>query len=485
MNGMKKKRHEPTWARLGFSQQPEEEGGKGIGIVIIDTIRPHHTIRHLGSRLQYISVKDDLSINCREIACEAPNDADGDKGEHGLMAVLALAHQPFEIDGIKYASLSPAATFIVLDHNAFKEGEGERLQHGLNYILDRSDEWNIRIILSMGWHALDDGVLLKNTSENSTVQALASAVKRGILVICANGNTRLDNIMPPIAYLAVGGYNDHGSADLAVHSPYPDEPWGRNGDGHLRPDVLAPRVYLPIPYCETMEKPDELSYFWGTSGASTLVTGVCAYLLGKYPNLSIDILRNVVVDVGVPFAGHNNPAPRINVANIIRALDNGYCKRDVPASACPIMVTDPHKSLASCDEIEKGLALSILVKDGQCGREQLWEMAADHSSIVRKIAVSALDKPKDDKERKRYWENLHKEREGGVRGWYAFGLLHDATRDEVALWIRWATDLNWTVRWCVNGYLSKFPEFPVLEKTHDPDSILNKAQPIFEWYEKI
>lgn len=31
------------------------DAGKDIGIVIIDTVRPHHTIRHLGSRIKYIS----------------------------------------------------------------------------------------------------------------------------------------------------------------------------------------------------------------------------------------------------------------------------------------------------------------------------------------------------------------------------------------------------------------------------------------------
>ena len=95
-----------------------------------------------------------------------------------------------------------------------------------------------------------------------------------------------------------------------------------------------------------------------------------------------------------------------------------------------------------------------------------------------------MQKPKDANERKIYWENLSKEKEGGVRGWYAYGLLQDATKNEVDLWIQWTTDLNWTVRWCINGYLDKFPEFPELEKTHDPDSILDKALPIYEWYEK-
>lgn len=481
---MKKKLNEPTWSRLGFAYPPEKDAGKDIGIVIIDTIRPHASIRHLGARIKYIQVDYDLSVECREIAFEEPSAEDGGKGEHGLMAVLALSHEPFEVEDIEYTSLSPASNFIVLDHIAFKEGEGERLQRGIDYILERREEWNIRIILSMGWHALDNSVLLKNTCENSTVQALDSAVKSGILVICANGNSRIDNIMPPIEYLVVGGYNDHGSANLDKHAPYPDEPWGRNSDGHIRPDVLAPRLYLPIPYCEVLEEPSKLSYFSGTSGASTVVTGVCAYMLSKYPTLQIDTLRKVLVDFGLPIVGYDNQAPRVNASNVIKALNDGYETRGEPLFPCRAVVHNPSISIISDDPIERGLALSMLVEHERCSREELWRFVHDNSPVVRKIAVWALQKPIDANERMTFWEKLNKENEGGVRGWYAYGLLQDATKNEIALWIPWATDLNWTVRWCVNGYLDKFLEFPKLEKTNDPDLILEKALPVYEWYEK-
>ncbi|MBE7680398.1 MULTISPECIES: hypothetical protein [Paenibacillus] len=62
------------------------------------------------------------------------------------------------------------------------------------------------------------------------------------MVICSNGNTRLGNIMPPIEYFTVGGFNDRGKAERHLHLPYPDEPFGKNGDGHFRPDILAPEA---------------------------------------------------------------------------------------------------------------------------------------------------------------------------------------------------------------------------------------------------
>ncbi|ASA22503.1 hypothetical protein [Paenibacillus donghaensis] len=134
---LKKNIIDPVWARVGFTSPPAVNAGSNIGIVIIDTIRSHPAIRHLGSRLKYIEVDFDLSVTCRDIALEQPDDTLGDYGEHGLMAVLTLSHQPFEAYGVQYNSLIPAAQFIVLNHQAFQEGEGERLQVGMDYILER------------------------------------------------------------------------------------------------------------------------------------------------------------------------------------------------------------------------------------------------------------------------------------------------------------------------------------------------------------
>lgn len=93
------------------------------GVVIIDKMKPHHTIRHLGDRMKYVSVENDLTINCNNIAFQSSGEVDEEVGGHGLMTILNLSHQPFFLDGKKHVGLSPAANFIVLDHGAFREGE--------------------------------------------------------------------------------------------------------------------------------------------------------------------------------------------------------------------------------------------------------------------------------------------------------------------------------------------------------------------------
>ncbi|MGF9696251.1 S8 family serine peptidase [Paenibacillus sp. MABNR03] len=475
---------DPTWARLGFREPPDfNHSGQNIGIVIIDKIKPHHTIRHLGHRIKQVTVHDDLSIECSNVALEPPPEKDVEMGVHGLQTVLALSHMPFVIGGQTHVGLAPAANYIVLDHGAFTEGEGERLKRGMDWILTEQTEWNIKIILCMGWQASDHIVHLNHTQENSTVQALDSALQHGILVICSNGNTRLGNIMPPIDYFTVGGYNDRGKANRHLHVPYPDEPFGRNGDGHYRPDILAPRVYLTIPFCESKEKPEKISYYWGTSGAATLVTGVAAYLFSKYPEISSKDLRRLLVEFGDPLIEYENNAPRINVGRVTNSLEMGdKLPKSKNVNCLPSVKTIAQASIHSSDEIERGLALTSLVQRQQCTRQDLWKFTEDDSSVVRKIAVFALIKPENEQERATFWERLSAESEGGVRGWYAYGLLQDADEVEAPKWIPWSTDTNWAVRWCVSEYLSQYTDFlPQLEKTHDPDLIQDKALAVLQW----
>jgi serine protease AprX len=174
----------------------------------------------------------------------------------------------------------------------------------------------------------------------------------------------------------------------------------------------------------------------------------------------------------------------VNVAAAKEAITNGYEIPRPPVYTPPIRVTDPRASIESDDSVERGLALTILAKQGQCSRAELWEYARDESPVVRKVAVWALQKPSGLDERRLFWEHLDAEVEGGVRGWWVYGLLQDSSKEEVELWMHCTDDTNWTVRWCISEFLAKYPEFPELEKTFDPELIEEKALPVLRWYEQ-
>lgn len=244
---------------------------------------------------------------------------------------------------------------------------------------------------------------------------------------------------------------------------------------------LAPSFYLPIPYCETRKPPERLSFFGGTCGSATLVAGACAHILSLYPNLDIETLRDAIIRFGIRIEGYENPAPRINVANVLNAISHGYKVSEPPVHTPVIKVDDPLKSIKTCNPVERGLALTMLIKQEQYGREDIWNHVKDSSPIVRKVAVWGLQKPEDSQERALFWKHLNSENECGVRGFWLYGLLQEAKKEEVDLWAQWATDINWSVRWCVSEYFKKFAEFPDLEKTHDPYLIKEKAALVYEW----
>ncbi|TNJ66890.1 S8 family peptidase [Paenibacillus hemerocallicola] len=210
------------------------------------------------------------------------------------------------------------------------------------------------------------------------------------------------------------------------------------------------------------------------------MAGIAACLLSEYPHLKPETLKAYLVAYGDPLVGYENPAPRVHAANVLRAFREGKkAKLPVPVKAASaVNIIDPYAAIQSDDEIERGLALSMLVQRKAFSREELWAFTADGSSTVRKIAVATLHKPHCEQERQ-----LKSEEEEGVRGWYAYGLLQDATETELAKWAKWATDINWTVRWCVSEYTARYPEtLPQLEKTHNPDEVPVKALPLMRWY---
>ncbi|QHW29499.1 S8 family serine peptidase [Paenibacillus rhizovicinus] len=461
---------EPSWFRLGFSEVPGQSAGQGIGIIIIDDICPHPTLNHLADRIKHVVVANDNAITCSDIVNEGFNPSNLDNGIHGLMTVLTLAHEPFTVDGFCHAGIAPAGNFVVLSHGAFKDGEGERLKLGIDWILSNLPDLNIRIILSLGWHAQDNTVLLERTKSNSTVQSLAAAVERGVLVICANGNSDIGNILPPLDYLAVGGFDDRGKADRIYHTPYPGEPHGFNGDGHYRPDIRAPRTRVIVPYCEGEPRAGQLSVYTGTSAASTLVAGVCMYLLSSFPFINNYTLRNALVRFGDKLVEDKNYSPCVNVKKTIEALLQGYISEQKIESQ---LVDDT--GIAA-----RAVNLSRAIRKKEYTRGELWEYSNDPNSLIRKIAVHSLGWPVDRIEREIYWDRFDMEPEDGVRTWYLYGLLQHAEKEELTRWIPLAASPHWSIRWCVGEFLGKFSDLPQFVKTHEPELVPQYAHSLFE-----
>lgn len=316
----------------------------------------------------------------------------------------------------------------------------------------------------------------------------------------ANGNSPAANDYQPIEFLAVGGYDDGGLSDLSLRKEHPLASWGINGDGDMRPDILAPFTYLPAPYYEAKKSylyspyfdPTKsnikVSYFAGTSGASTLIAGVCAYLLSAFPELKNEMLKKMLTSYGVSIINAKNLAPSVHVGQIVDALSNGTANHQ-SISNLEFRDSKNHEiNISSLEEIQRGKALTKLVDQGQYTREMLWETAEQGPARMEKVAIWALAKAMGISEKMRAWECFYKsDKDGtGVRESWAYMLLNGSEKEDLEQWMSLIIDESTDVRLCVKIFLERFyPDAPELEHTPDPnpDIIPDIINPVLGWYE--
>ena len=293
---------DPTWRRLGLPECPTPESGRGVGIVLIDDGDLHPALRCLGERLKHVTVAEDMSVSLVE-PLKVSNDRENAEYSHGVSALLQMASAPFRVGDRTYGGLAPGATYFVVPYSYLDAPSGPggercyrddpRLDRALAWVVANRERWNIRVLLLSEWFGNPPSPI-KEGRAGAEYPGLSpgplageSSCKAGILVVNGNGNTSTENGLPPVDYLAVGAYHDSGRADPRFHRENPDEPWGRNNDGHERPDVLAPKYFDP----NHLTPDGKLAYFGGTSSASAQVTAVCALLFAQFPRADAPTIK--------------------------------------------------------------------------------------------------------------------------------------------------------------------------------------------------
>jgi serine protease AprX len=488
---------DPLWMRLGFDTPPDETvAGEGIGIVMTDTVINHPIIKHLGERLKRVTVNNDMSVECRDVVNEEPQEKAPypDNAEHGMVSLFLLSHMPFELEGKKYVGLVPRATFIMIEnHNPVQ------LKKGMEWIIERREKWNIKIVIN--FLVVGGDMSIRPTSKEPIAQAMMRAVEAGVLVVTANGNSPALNNNSPIEFFAAGGYDDRGLKGITRKS-HPLSSWGPNGDGHLRPDILAPFTYLPAPYYDCQQtdlytpysapsKTEKmLSYFGGTCGTSTLIGGACAYILSLYPGLSIDTLRSALVHSGTLLEDAQHPAPTVDVGKTLNVIQKRIAIPKLPSYVNRITIGNIESDIYSKNEIKRGTALTRLIEQNKISRSELWKYVEDPSPSVRKVAIWGLTKSINSDEREWCWRYFYEsESDGfGVRESWAYMLLLGANKKEIERWMKLATDPSTDVRLCVKNFLTQYyPDAPQLEHTPDTnqDLVERFALPVLDWYKEF
>ncbi|WP_148709097.1 S8/S53 family peptidase [Falsibacillus albus] len=467
---------EPSWARLGFPEPPDPvTSGEGVGIVILDKLDNPQHFRHLGSRLNKISVNDDLSVSCSTFCYDhSPLTEFG----HGDCVLQLLAQRPFEFQGKVHVGISPAATFYLLD-----ETDPLKIKKGLEWVVQKKNEWNIKIVLNLS--VPSPLTLFQPSFSDPLSQALLPVIESDLLVVAANGNSKAHINLHPIEFFTVGGFDDHGSHDPENYRDHPVVPFGLNGDGHFRPDVSAPFDQLPVAMME-----EELVYFSGSCGSSSLVAGVCAYMFSIFPELDNETLKYLLTVSGFSLKESENQAMTVHVQRAAELLKSAKLPVNKSSS---IKINPGNCTISSKNPIERTLAMTGQVHHHILSRERLWELVHDESPLVCKNAILALSQTTlhaDEKEE--FWSLFHlatnQGEKNGIKERLLYALLEQATSEDLDKWMELVKDENIDAWLCLRLYLQKFyPSAPNMTHESKPDPSITAKESIrlMDWYQSL
>jgi serine protease AprX len=265
--------------------------GKGVTVAVIDTgVNAGHPA-FAGSNL--ISV----TVNKRALGTQ-------DTHGHGTH-VVGIINGRDAAD--RYVGVAPDARVISVkvadDAGAANESD---LLRGMQWVYDNRHVYNIRAVnISMS----------SAVAASYTTSPVAAAAEQlwfgGVVVVAAAGN---HGTAPNATWYApgndpfvisVGCVDDRATKDTGDDRVCEFGSRGKSQDGFYRPDVMAPgrRIVsalagpsstLALQYPERVTDGDYIRMS-GTSGAAPVVTGVVALLLERYPNLTPNQVKHLLV----------------------------------------------------------------------------------------------------------------------------------------------------------------------------------------------
>lgn len=213
--------------------------GRGVTIAFLDSgFYPHVDLTTPSNRiLAYHSiVKNDAS------SLETPDTASW----HGMMTSVVAAGNG-ALSGGFYRGIAPDANVVLVKLSVSGRISERHIKEGLEWVLEHRDEYNIRVVnISAG----GDGE--SSYLRNPLAKIVERAVRRGLIIVCAVGNSGLSPghpVYPPASApscIAVGGLDDQNSLDRARRGMYRSS-YGPTFDGLQKPEVIAPGIWVPAP----------------------------------------------------------------------------------------------------------------------------------------------------------------------------------------------------------------------------------------------
>lgn len=229
----------PIGERLGAD---ERFTGRGVTIAFLDAgFYGHADLVRPRSRIKVYH--DVLS---REPAPHKLGDPDASSW-HGMMTSVVACGNGDKSHG-KYKGLAHEAEIVLVRVGSVSRIRHDDLALGIEWVCANRIKYNINILnISAG------GDYEASYLWDSLSRAAETAVRQGIVVVCAAGNAGNNPLrhapVPPAscpAVITVGGMDDHNGPSIDKIVPYHSS-YGPTLDGLQKPEVIAPAIRVAAP----------------------------------------------------------------------------------------------------------------------------------------------------------------------------------------------------------------------------------------------
>lgn len=300
-----------------WNGNPVTATGQGITVAVLDS--------------GVNGLHPDLQNGIIAVSGNAKSTKNNDPNGHGTHVIGIIRGR----DALgRYIGVAPESSVVSLkisdDFGASKEID---LIRGLQWVYSNRTKYNIRVV------NLSVSGSVPTSYLTSPISAAAEQLwLSGIVVVVASGNRGPGQALYPPAndpwLLSVGALDENGTASKSDDLIATFSTRGVTQDGHYRPDVVAPGRKI----VSTLSTPDstlaktfpdritDVNYLRlsVTSMAAPVVSGMVALILERYPNLTPNQVKWLVINTAEPYSGMPDAAGSVNTANALEraALGN-------------------------------------------------------------------------------------------------------------------------------------------------------------------
>lgn len=258
--------------------------GKNVCIAMIDSgFVPHPDLTQPTNRIvtYYDAVHD--------VETPLPQEEPKFYSWHGTMTACTAAGNGF-LSGGAYTSLAPNAK-IVLIRTMHDRGNipTATIAKALEWLIENHEKYSVNVV-NISVYA-DEYDL---TIEHPVTALVEKLVNCGVVVVAASGNDPSKPLYPPApapSAITVGGLNDKNKLNIEEFDLYPTS-HGRTIDGMVKPEVIAPAIWLPAPILHGTVVYDEASTLCALDAMSNEVLVKVLPLMITHTKLPLDLIKS-------------------------------------------------------------------------------------------------------------------------------------------------------------------------------------------------